>query len=151
MMQVGLHPFPAGEVEYKFQCRNAGAPGIADLSPYVNEIREEVRSLCSLHFQYAELAYLKAMRFIKSDFVDFLRIFQFQRDFIEVRDNQGTLEIVARGPQVHVMAFEIHVLAIVNEPYFRRFDQTAALAGGRRRLAGQVRVGRAPVGNPAPT
>ena len=29
-----------------------------------------------------ELGYLRGLRFVKSDFVDFLRIFQLQRDFI---------------------------------------------------------------------
>jgi nicotinate phosphoribosyltransferase len=37
------------------------------------------------------------------------------------------------------MGFEIFVLAIVNELYFRRFDQAAALAEGRKRL-GQDRA-----------
>ena len=60
MMQVVLHQFPGAEVEYRFKCRNA-----ANLAPYVSEIREEIRGLCSLQFQDAELAYLKAMRFIK--------------------------------------------------------------------------------------
>ena len=80
------------------------------------------------------------MRFIRSDFVDFLRIFHFQRDFISARaaaDGRG-LEIVASGPQVHVMAFEIFVLAIVNELYFRRFDAKAAIAEGRVRLAAKI-------------
>ena len=36
------------------------------------------------------------------------------------------------------MAFEIFVLAIVNELYFRRFDAEAALAEGRRRLAAKI-------------
>src|SRR5260370_8946516 len=49
-----------------------------------------------------------------------------------------TLHIEAKGPQVHVMGFEIYVLAIVNELYFRRFDAEAALAEGRRRLAGKI-------------
>ena len=103
-------------------------------------MNEQFDHLCTLRFTHDELAYLRGLRFIKSDFVDFLRIFQFQRDFIEVRDNAGTLEIVARGPQVHVMAFEIHVLAIVNELYFRRFEQAPALAEGRRRLADKVQM-----------
>ena len=64
MMQVVLHQFPGAEVEYQFKCRNAGAPGIEDLAPHVNEIREEIRALCNLRFQDAELAYLKTMRFI---------------------------------------------------------------------------------------
>ena len=36
------------------------------------------------------------------------------------------------------MGFEIYVLAIVNELYFRRFDQTAALAEGRERLHAKI-------------
>ena len=96
-------------------------------------VNRELDALCALPFRPDELAYLRSLRFIRSDFVDFLRIFHFQRDFIDARaaaDGEG-LEIVASGPQVHVMAFEIFVLAIVNELYFRRFDAEAALAEGR--------------------
>ena len=140
MWQAMLHRHPQTQAEYIFICRNARDYPLTHL---IGEINEQLDHLCSLRYQPDELRYLAGLRFIKSDFVDFLRIFQFQRDFIEVRDNQGTLEIVARGPQVHVMAFEIHVLAIVNELYFRRFDQTAALAEGRRRLDEKVQMLRA--------
>ncbi len=140
MWQAMLHRFPATQAEYVFVCRNARDYPLTHLIP---EIEAQLDHLCTLRFQPDELDYLRSLRFIKSDFVDFLRIFQFQRDFIEVRDNAGTLEIVARGPQVHVMAFEIPVLAIVNELYFRRVDQAAALAEGRRRLADKVAMLRA--------
>ena len=137
MWQAMLHRFPQTQAEYVFVCRNARDYPLTHLIP---ELEAQLDHLCSLRFQPDELAYLRGLRFIKSDFVDFLRIFQFQRDFIEVRDNAGTLEIVARGPQVHVMAFEIHVLAIVNELYFRHVDQGAAIDEGRRRLADKVRM-----------
>ena len=137
MWQAMLHRHPQTQAEYVFICRNARDYPLTHLIP---EIEEQLDHLCTLRYQHDELAYLSGLRFIKSDFVDFLRIFQFQRDFIQVRDNNGTLEIVARGPQVHVMAFEIHVLAIVNELYFRRSDQAAALAEGRRRLAAKVEL-----------
>ncbi|MES2935485.1 MAG: nicotinate phosphoribosyltransferase, partial [Pseudomonadota bacterium] len=74
----------------------------------------------------------------KSDFVDFLTIFRFQRKFIQVDTDGATLRIVAKGPQVHVMGFEIYVLYIVNELYFRRFDQAAALQQGRARLQEKI-------------
>ena len=140
MWQAMLHRFPQTQAEYVFVCRNARDYPLTHLIP---EINEQLDHLCTLRYQPDELAYLASLRFIKRDFVDFLRIFQFQRSFIEVRDNHGTLEIVARGPQVHVMAFEIHVLAIVNELYFRRVDQASALAEGRRRLADKVQMLRA--------
>ena len=104
MWQAMLHRQPQTQAEYIFICRNAHDYPLTHL---IAEINEQLDHLCSLRFQPDELAYLRGLRFIKSDFVDFLRIFQFQRDFIEGRDNQGTLEIVARGPQVHVMALGI--------------------------------------------
>ena len=137
MWQAMLHRHPQTQAEYTFVCRNEPAFPLVELLP---EIDRELDHLCALSFRRDELAYLGSLRFIRSDFVDFLRLFHFQRDFIQARaaaDGQG-LEIVASGPQVHVMAFEIFVLAIVNELYFRRFDATAALAEGRRRLAAKV-------------
>ncbi|MEY3141487.1 MAG: Nicotinate phosphoribosyltransferase 2 [Pseudomonadota bacterium] len=50
MMQVVLHQFPGAQVEYRFRCRN---PGV-ELAPYVDEIRSEIKSLCSLHFKEDE-------------------------------------------------------------------------------------------------
>ncbi|WKB52492.1 nicotinate phosphoribosyltransferase [Eleftheria terrae] len=146
MWQTMLHRHPQTQAEYTFACRNQPAYPLTEL---LDEVNQQLDHLCSLSFRADELAYLGSLRFIKSDFVDFLRIFRFQREFISVRANGGRLEIVARGPQVHVMAFEIYVLAIVNELYFRRFDPAAALDEGRRRLQGKLAQLRAFHGEPA--
>ena len=140
MMQVVLHQFPGAEVKYKFKCRNAGAPGIGDLSPYVHEIREEIRGLCSLQFQDAELGYLKSMRFIKSDFVDFLGIFRLNEKYVSVNAlPSGEVEVVIRGPWLHTILFEIPVLAIINEVYFRRTQKQPDLNEGRKRLETKIK------------
>jgi nicotinate phosphoribosyltransferase len=135
MWQTMLHRHPATQAEYRFLCRNQPAYPLAELLADVNR---ELDALCSLHFKSDELDYLRSLRFIKSDFVDFLRIFRFQREFIEAKAEGEHLSIVARGPQVHVMAFEIFVLALVNELYFRRFDRDAAINEGRRRLQAKI-------------
>jgi nicotinate phosphoribosyltransferase len=135
MWQAMLHRHPETQAEYTFVCRNQSAYPLADLA---DEVSRELDHLCSLQFTVDELAYLRGLRYMKSDFIDFLRIFRFQRDFIEVKATGDTLEVVARGPQVHVMGFEIYVLAIVNELYFRRFDGQTALIEGRRRLADKI-------------
>jgi nicotinate phosphoribosyltransferase len=142
MWQTMLHRHPQAQAEYRFACRNAPAFPLSEL---LAEVDEQLDHLCSLTFTEDELAYLAGLRYIKSDFVDFLRIFRFQRRFIvaAIGADGRTLEIVASGPQVHVMAFEIHVLAIVNELYFRRADQAAALAGGRTRLQAKIAALRA--------
>ena len=135
MWQTMLHRHPQTQAEYTFVCRNRSEYPLAELLPQVNE---QLDHLCTLSFMADELAYLRGLRFIKSDFVDFLRIFRFQREFITAHADGETLRIVAQGPQVHVMAFEIYVLAIVNELYFRRFDGDQALRIGREKLAGKI-------------
>ena len=131
MWQAMLHRHPQTEAEYEFVCRTPTAFPLAELLP---EVERELDALCSLRFDQGELDYLAGLRFMKSDFIDFLRIFQFQRAFIRAWAEGDQLHIVAKGPQVHVMGFEIYVLAIVNELYFRRFDADAALVEGRKRL-----------------
>jgi nicotinate phosphoribosyltransferase len=135
MMQVVLHQFPGAQVEYKFKCRN---PGI-NLAPYAAEIREEIRSLCSLRFSDAELAYLRGMRFIKSDFVDFLGLFRLNDKYITITpEPNGELSITVQGPWLHTILFEIPVLAIVNEVYFRNIHKVPRLMDGRRRLEAKI-------------
>ena len=146
MMQVVLHQFPGAQVEYRFKCRNAeidpatGQVKMA-LAPFAAEIRDEIRLLCGLHFQEAELAYLRSMRFIKSDFVDFLGLFRLNEKYVTVSSlPSGEIDITIRGPWLHTILFEIPILAIVNEVYFRNTQRLPDLLEGRRRL--DVKIGQ---------
>ena len=146
MWQTMLHRHPQTQAEYRFVCRNQPAYPLTEL---LDEVNAELDALCALSFTEDELRYLGGLRYIKSDFVDFLRIFRFQRGFIQAFAEGDQLRIVAKGPQVHVMAFEIFVLAIVNELYFRRFDRTSAEVEGRRRLEAKIATIEAFVQQPA--
>ena len=139
MMQVVLHHFPGANVEYRFKCRN---PGI-DLRPYIDEIREQVHWLCTLRFRERELDYLRSMRFIKSDFVDFLGLFQLNTKWITVTpapDKGGAIDITIKGPWLHTILFEIPVLAIVNEVYFRATQPVPDYPEGRKRLRTKIEL-----------
>ncbi|WP_448153092.1 nicotinate phosphoribosyltransferase [Castellaniella caeni] len=137
MWQAMLHRHPAAQAEYQFICRNRPEHPLAELA---DEIEQQIDHLCSLGFRQDELDYLSSLRYIKSDFVDFLSLFHFQRRFIDVSVQGDMLSIVARGPQVHVMGFEIFVLAIVNELYFRRYQTPDVLDEGRRRLQEKIQL-----------
>lgn len=123
MWQALLHRHPGANTEYEFSCRNTPHFPLAELA---QEMNEQLDHLCSLSFADDELAYLRALRFMKSDFIDFLTVFRFQRKFITAQARGDALVIRAVGPQVHVMGFEIFVLYIVNELYFRRMATSAA-------------------------
>jgi nicotinate phosphoribosyltransferase len=138
MMQVVLHQYPAAQVEYRFKCRN---PGI-DLVPYIGEIRAELAALCQLRFTPDELDYLRTWRFIKSDFIDFLGLFQLNEKYVDISpasggpgaEGHGEIEIRICGPWLHTILFEVPLLAIVNEVYFRNTSGGIDLGEGRRRL-----------------
>jgi nicotinate phosphoribosyltransferase len=132
MMQVVLHHFPGAQVEYVFKCRTEGV----DLGPHADEIRAGIADLCKMRFREEELAYLRGLRFMKSDFVDFLGLFQFNEKYIRVERmaEPPGLQISIHGPWLHTIMYEIPVLAIVSEVYFRRTRPNPDLAEGRRRL-----------------
>lgn len=142
MQQPMLHSMPTNQAEYRFVCRNTPEFPLVELADAVNA---ELDALCALRFTEDELSYLAALRYIRSDYIDFLRLFQFQRRFITVSTEGDTLHIVAKGPQVHVMGFEIYVLAIVNELYFRRLAMArggvdACLVEARTRLQSKIEL-----------
>ena len=137
MMQCVLHQFPGAEVAYRFRCRNVGV----ELGPYADEIRDEIHHLCSLRFKDEELEYLAGLRFIKSDFVDFLSLFHLKEKYITVKaDSEAPngIDITIEGPWLHTILFEIPVLAIVNEVYFRHQMPVADEKEGMRRLLAKI-------------
>ncbi len=143
MMQVVLHHFPAAQVEYRFKCRNAGV----DLTPYADEIRAQIELLCQLRFTEEELEYLRGFRFIKSDFVDFLGLFQLNAKYVSVGPSPthpGEIDITIRGPWLHTILFEVPLLAIVNEVYFRHTQPQPDWEEGRRRLVDKLALLRMP-------
>jgi nicotinate phosphoribosyltransferase len=140
MMQVVLHHFPGAQVEYKFRCRT---PGV-DLRPHLEEMKAEFENLCRLRFRDDELAYLRALRFMKSDFVDFLGLFQFNAKYLQAGygEGPGEIDLTIRGPWLHTILYEIPVLAIVSEVYFRRTQPRPNLDEGRRRLQAKIELVR---------
>lgn len=143
MMQVVYHQFPGAEVEYHFRCRN---PGI-NLVPYMNEIEEEIEAYCALQFKPEELGILGSMRFMKKDFVEFLEIYRPRMKHIQVMrsaDESGAIDIVVKGPWLFTIMFEVPVLAIVSEVYFRNTcDVEDAMESGRKILIEKIKVAEA--------
>ncbi len=137
MMQVVQHHFAEAQVEYRFKCRNANV----DLTPYVDEIRQEIRNLCDLRFSRRELEYLRQWRFFKSDFVDLLGLFHLDERFVTVSardDSPREIDITIKGPWLHTILFEVPVLAIVCEIYYRHNVPVPDFEQGRRRLAAKI-------------
>jgi nicotinate phosphoribosyltransferase len=123
----------------------------------VDEINAQIDHLCTLKFTDEELDYLGSLRFIKSDYVEFLRLWHPIRKYVTcykfsgegaiVEDSynkdkdiaSGDLVLKVEGPLFSVMQFEIYLLEIVNEVYFRmQYDYLDLVTGAKEKLAKKI-------------
>ena len=89
MLQVVLHKFPQTHSVYHFRCRNL-EDTVYPLTDILDDLNEQLDYLCQLKFKEDELLYLRSLRFIKSDFVDYLELFQLERRFIKASIDSAT-------------------------------------------------------------
>ncbi len=131
MMQAVLHNSPAAEVEYQFQCRSKDI----NLVPFMTEIKNEIKHLCTIKFTQNELYYLSHIYYLKADFIQFLRLFQLNESYVHMsKDEQGQLEIKIKGPWLHTILFEVPVLAIIEEIYAKHLNPGDDFKEGKKRL-----------------
>lgn len=120
MSQAILHQFHGYEVEWEFRLRNKDVRFTPEM---IREINEQLDAFCGTSFSEAELQYIGEWKYIKKDYVDWLRQWRPRREEIHVNEidqQPGScgLSICARGTWLNTTFYEIAVLAIVNEVYF---------------------------------
>ena len=139
MNQVMFHQHPDLMGEYHFKCRNKDVMFTREM---FDEINEQIDHLCTLTFRPEELDYLRAIRFIKPDYVEFLRLWHPIRDYVFTSLNEATgeLTVKVKGPLFSAMQFEIYLLEIINEVYFRmKYDYSTLLKSAKERLDQKIR------------
>lgn len=134
MMQAVLHQYPGAWVKYRFKCRGRDLV----FSGYgFNRLKDEIRGLCSLKFQKDELEYLSGISFFKRDFIEYLRNFRFNEEYIDVgNDVHGELDIVIEGSWLSTILFEVPVLAIVSETFYGEEDLSVNIIEEGRKILG---------------
>lgn len=140
MNQVMFHKRTNLCGEYYFKCRNKG---VKFTKEQVTEINEQIDHLCTLTFKEEELDYLrKKVPFLKPDYIEFLRLWRPIRDYVTVSNTgKSGLEIKVSGPLFSCMQFEIYLLEIVNEVYFRmhpNYSYKELVKSARKQLAENI-------------
>ena len=138
MDQVIFHKHTDLCGQYYFKCRNKDVVFTKEME---EEINAQIDHLCSLTFRKEELDYLRSIRFIKNDYIEFLRLWRPIRDYVTVgRTEEGELSIVVDGPLFSAMQFEIYLLEIVNEVYFRmKYDYDTLRRSAEEKLDAKIR------------
>ncbi|MDH4654926.1 MULTISPECIES: nicotinate phosphoribosyltransferase [unclassified Pseudomonas] len=129
MMQAVLHNYPNAEVEWEFRCRND-----EDLTPYLAEIRFQIEQLADISITPDQLNFLERIPFIKPDFTRFLSLFRFNLRYLQLGIDNGQICVRLRGPWLHVILFEIPLLAIISEVRNRYRYRDVKLTHARERL-----------------
>ena len=137
MMQGVLHRFPDAWVEYEFKCRDH-----TDLRPILGEVREEISRLCGLRFHAEELDFLRTLHYIKEDFIQFLRLFQLNEEFVSAGIEKDEFVLRINGPWLHTILYEVPLLAIINEVYFRRNHPNPDYESGLKKLYEKIGYAR---------
>ena len=133
MDQVIFHKHTDLNGEYHFKCRNENVRFTQEM---LEEINAQIDFLCKLWFSREELDYLRSIRFIKNDYVEFLCLWYSIWEYVTTDlSPDGKLSVVVKGPLFSAMQFEIYLLEIINEVYFRMsFDYEVLRASAAQRL-----------------
>lgn len=138
MMQAVFHQYRNVEVEYDFKCRNKGQK----LGYLAEIVRHQINLMANLQLQALEKTFLQnKIRFLTPDFVEFLSNFRFDPTTVTVTDDNGELRIHIKGKWVNTILWEVPILAIVSEAYFRTLpgaDIERSYQVGREKLAKKI-------------
>ena len=134
MMQCVFHQLPTIEAKYEFYCRKP-----IDLTRIKEMVQNEINALCGLSFQSDELKYLQSLPYISADFLDFLATFRLNPKYVTV-DADNQLRIDIKGPWLETILFEVPLLAIVSEYYYRSQYPGHSLQPGREKLNQKIEL-----------
>lgn len=138
MGQVIYHQFSDYKTTWSFKCRNQDVKFTDEM---VNEIKNQIDHYCTLKFTEDELSYLNnTMKWIKGSYIDFLRLWHPRSEDITISLNDGQLEIEAAGTWLNTSMYEIPILAIVNEVYFKfQYEYDKLFDGFKQKLLDKVK------------
>lgn len=120
VMQFAYHRFPNDFVNYEFTCRNKDVK----LGFLKEKLENELIKLCCLKLTKEELNYLSKIKngLFSKDFIIFLENFKLKKECISIKCVNEDLIIKISGRWVDTVLFEIPVLSLVNELYFKQIE-----------------------------
>lgn len=139
MGQAIYHQFPNYKTTWTFRCRNKDVKFTEEM---VEEIKYQIEEYCKLRFTEEELEYLDQIKWIRGSYVDFLRLWRPRYEDFEITDKaECGLSVEAKGTWLNTSMYEIPVLSIVNEVYFRmNYNYDELFASFKERLEAKIQA-----------
>jgi len=111
------------------------------LKDFVARLNEHLDDMCTLTFTDEELNFIANIPFMRQDFVEYLRMFRYNRNYIRATKVDDSLEIIAEGPWLNTILFEVPVLKLVSTLYTKHngIQKATWLEEGRKNLEAKLR------------
>lgn len=119
MGAVVLHNFPNAQVEYQFINR--------DKTPFPKgfdvELRHQIELLARLELSQKEESWMKTIYYMRPTYAEWLRGFRMNPKEVQIEQIGGDLKIRICGPWYKAIFWEVKLMAIISELYFRLTEQ----------------------------
>lgn len=115
MGAVVFHNFPNAKVKYIFINRNK-TPFPDDFHRY---LRTMIHELSWMRLSTQEFEWLKSLPFIRPTYAEWLRGYSFDPNELTITQNGGELTIEIEGPWYRTILWEVPLMAMISELYFR--------------------------------
>lgn len=118
--QVVFNQFPEANVTFEFINRN-NTPfpeGFADA------LMKQIKLMESLRFTEDEIKFISNGYFLKPNYLAFLKNYQFDSSEIVCSQDGGKLWLTANGPWYRVSFWEVPLMALISELYFKMLKAT---------------------------
>lgn len=116
MQQAVCKLFPKVKVKFKFN--NRGKTNFPE--GFASELRKEIAKMANLRLTAEEKAFLKTkVKFLDEVYVDFLSGYQFDPSEVGVVQTGGHLDIEIEGYWYRTILWEVPLMALVSELYFK--------------------------------
>jgi len=115
MGAVVFHNFPDVQAKYVFINRNK----TPFPDGFVKELKRYIYEMTWIGMSPQEYDWLKNLPFIRPTYAEWFRSYRFDRDEVKVTQKGGKLEIEITGPWFRTILWEVPLMALISELYFR--------------------------------
>ncbi|CEP11390.1 hypothetical protein [Parasitella parasitica] len=95
-------------------------------SEAVEWLKKQIKDMAHLKLEESERLYLLGLEFLDADYVEYLAQFQYKPDeqvFLNYNEATGDLELEVKGKWLETILYEVPLLALISEAYFRYTDR----------------------------
>jgi nicotinate phosphoribosyltransferase len=124
MGQVVFHQFPNANAIYQFI--NRGKTKFPE--GFDEALRKELKYLSKLRLTDYEWMWLSDQWVLKPDYIKFLENYRFDLSQVAIEQKDGDLNILIKGPWVETILWEVPLMALISELYFRLTGKTCDMA-----------------------